>query len=84
MREEDEDDFFTKMDQSNQKKSSRYQAKANKNLIIMKKKKRELNKFTDEIIISHLSTKRKDHNIERFEKLFFEFDKAYSEFKNRN
>jgi hypothetical protein len=81
MREEDEQEYFTKIDNMLPKKINPYLARANKN-IILKKKKKEFAHFGDEIIISHLSTKRKDHNIERFEKLFHHFDKVYAEFRN--
>lgn len=81
MREDDEMEFFTKIEEPIPKKLNPYTVKSNRNLTIMKKKKQNATKIC-EIIISHLSTKRKDHNIERFEKLFQNFDKAYAEFRN--
>jgi hypothetical protein len=49
-----------------------------------KKVKKQLPKIGDDMIISHLSTKRKDYNIERFERLFLRFDIMLAEFKKQN
>jgi hypothetical protein len=47
------------------------------------KDKKTLPKIGDDMIISHLSTKRKDYNIERFERLFLRFDSQLIEYKKQ-
>ena len=37
--------------------------------------------IVDNMILSHLSTKRKEYSIERFEKIFERFDKLFPEIK---
>jgi hypothetical protein len=49
-----------------------------------RKLKKPLPKIGDDMIISHLSTKRKDYNIERFERLFLRFDNMLAEYKKLN
>ena len=82
LREEDENEFFTKMEKSNNKilNSMRYKSKQNRALL----KKKMNDNGVDEIIISHLSTKRKDFSIERFEKIFQLFDKTIIDYRNTN
>ena len=37
----------------------------------------------DNLILSHLSTKRKDYSNERFEKIFQRFDSLFAEFEQK-
>ena len=48
-----------------------------------KNEKENLNQI-DNLILSHLSTKRKDYNNERFEKIFQRFDQLFNEFVKKN
>lgn len=79
-------------DQNNKKEIPGYYDKYKKNssfkksLGLSKKNKNEkenLNQI-DNLILSHLSTKRKDYNNERFEKIFQRFDQLFNEFVKKN
>ena len=57
------------------KKSSVFDMKRNK----LNDNRHKNQNIADNMILSHLSSKRKEYNIERFEKIFDKFDKMLDE-----
>jgi hypothetical protein len=69
-------------DENNNKKKSKYEKYKKKKIVYRdssKNEKDELNNINN-LILSHLSNKRKDYNNERFEKNFERFDLLFKEF----
>ena len=71
-------DYLSNVD-NNKKKNVKYKNKKNSYRDSSKNEKDELNNINN-LILSHLSNKRKDYNNERFEKHFERFDLLFKEF----